>query len=159
MNKIFLTFLILPFLLCQCAQNALMVYPGQMPHELCYLDEVAPTIKVDLKYCGYDNFVGRPIDGYTTGRRAILRKDAAAALDNAGIVVNKNTIPYDTESPFKTSGIRVGTASITTRGMKEAEAAKIGGWIADILSDITNVDLQQKVKAEAAKLVAGFPVP
>ena len=83
MNKIFLTFLILPFLLCQCAQNALMVYPGQMPHELCYLDEVAPTIKVDLKYCGYDNFVGRPIDGYTTGRRAILRKDAAAALAKA----------------------------------------------------------------------------
>ena len=83
MNKLFLTFLILPFLLCQCAQNALMVYPGQMPHELCYLDEVAPTIKVDLKYCGYDNFVGRPIDGYTTGRRAILRKDAAAALAKA----------------------------------------------------------------------------
>lgn len=83
MNKLFLTFLILPFLLCQCAQNALMVYPGRMPHELCYLDEVAPTIKVDLKYCGFDNFVGRPIDGYTTGRRAILRKDAAAALAKA----------------------------------------------------------------------------
>jgi glycine hydroxymethyltransferase len=92
-------------------------------------------------------------------QKGMTGKDAAAALDNAGIVVNKNTIPYDTESPFKTSGIRVGTASITTRGMKEAEAAKIGGWIADILSDITNVDLQQKIKAEAAKLVAGFPVP
>ena len=92
-------------------------------------------------------------------QKGMTGKDAAAALDNAGIVVNKNTIPYDTESPFKTSGIRVGTASITTRGMKEAEAAKIGGWIADILSDITNVELQQKVKAEAAKLVAGFPVP
>ena len=92
-------------------------------------------------------------------QKGMTGKDAAVALDNAGIVVNKNTIPYDTESPFKTSGIRVGTASITTRGMKEAEAAKIGGWIADILSDITNVELQQKVKAEAAKLVAGFPVP
>ena len=92
-------------------------------------------------------------------QKGMTGKDAAAALDNAGIVVNKNTIPYDTESPFKTSGIRVGTASITTRGMKEAEAAKIGGWIADILSDITNIELQQKVKAEAAKLVAGFPVP
>ena len=91
--------------------------------------------------------------------KGMTGKDAAAALDAAGIVVNKNTIPYDTESPFKTSGIRVGTASITTRGMKEAEAAIIGGWIADILSDITNIDLQQKIKAEAAKLVAGFPVP
>ena len=91
--------------------------------------------------------------------KGMTGKDAAAALDAAGIVVNKNTIPYDTESPFKTSGIRVGTASITTRGMKEPEAATIGGWIADILSDITNTDLQQKIKAEAAKLVAGFPVP
>ena len=91
--------------------------------------------------------------------KGMTGKDAAAALDAAGIVVNKNTIPYDTESPFKTSGIRVGTASITTRGMKEQEAATIGGWIADILSDITNTDLQQKIKAEAAKLVAGFPVP
>ena len=91
--------------------------------------------------------------------KGMTGKDAAAALDAAGIVVNKNTIPYDTESPFKTSGIRVGTASITTRGMKEQEAATIGGWIADILSDITNTALQQKIKAEAAKLVAGFPVP
>ena len=91
--------------------------------------------------------------------KGMTGKDAAAALDAAGIVVNKNTIPYDTESPFKTSGIRVGTASITTRGMKEQEAATIGGWIADILSDITNTGLQQKIKAEAAKLVAGFPVP
>ena len=91
--------------------------------------------------------------------KGMTGKDAAAALDAAGIVVNKNTIPYDTESPFKCSGIRVGTASITTRGMKEAEAAIIGGWIADILSDITNTDLQQKIKTEAAKLEAGFPVP
>ena len=91
--------------------------------------------------------------------KGMTGKDAAAALDAAGIVVNKNTIPYDTESPFRTSGIRVGTASITTRGMKEAEATIIGGWIADILSDISNVALQQKVKAEAAKLVANFPVP
>lgn len=91
--------------------------------------------------------------------KGMTGKDAAAALDEAGIVVNKNTIPYDTESPFKTSGIRVGTASITTRGMKEAEAATIGGWIADILSDISNAALRQKVKAEAARLVANFPVP
>ncbi len=91
--------------------------------------------------------------------KGMTGKEAAAALDAAGIVVNKNTIPYDTESPFKTSGIRVGTASITTRGMKEAEAATIGGWIADILSDISNAALQQKVKAEAARLVANFPVP
>lgn len=82
MNK-FLFLLLLPLLLCQCTHQALMVYPGEMPAELCYLDEVAPGVKVDLKYCGSDNFVGRPIDGYTAGRRAILRKDAAAVLAKA----------------------------------------------------------------------------
>ena len=92
-------------------------------------------------------------------QKGMTGKDAAAALDNAGIVVNKNTIPYDTESPFKTSGIRVGTASITTRGMKENEAALIGGWIADILSDIGNTELQARIKVQAAELAAQFPVP
>ena len=117
------------------------------------------------------------VDVKTT--KGISGKDAAAALDAAGIVVNKNTIPYDTESPFKTSGIRVGTASITTRGMKEKEAAKIGEWIADVLdtakvtTEKTVVDgqevvktvatfdakVQAKVKAKAKALTAKFLVP
>ena len=91
--------------------------------------------------------------------KGITGKDAAAALDAAGIIVNKNTIPFDTESPFKTSGIRVGTASATTRGMKEPEMVKIGTWIADVLDDITNTSVQERVKREAAALVANFPVP
>ena len=91
--------------------------------------------------------------------KGITGKDAAAALDAAGIIVNKNTIPFDAESPFKTSGIRVGTASATTRGMKEPEMVKIGTWIADVLDDISNVEVQARVKREAAELVAGFPVP
>ena len=91
--------------------------------------------------------------------RGMTGKDAAAALDAAGIVVNKNTIPYDTESPFKCSGIRVGTASITTRGMKETEASLIGDWIADILCDISNVAVQAEVKAKAKTLTSRFLVP
>jgi len=91
--------------------------------------------------------------------RGITGKDAAAALDAAGIVVNKNTIPYDTESPFKTSGVRIGPASVTTRGMKEPEMIKIGTWIADVLDDITNLEVQARVRREAAALVAEFPVP
>lgn len=86
-------------------------------------------------------------------------KDAAAALDASGIVVNKNTIPYDTESPFKTSGIRIGTASVTTRGMKEPEMIKIGMWIADVLDNIADTTVQERVKREAKALVAKFPVP
>ncbi len=97
------------------------------------------------------------VDVKTT--KGITGKEAAAALDAAGIVVNKNTIPYDTESPFKTSGIRVGTASVTTRGMKEAEMIKIGTWIADVLDNIADVSVQERVKREAAELVALFPVP
>lgn len=91
--------------------------------------------------------------------KGITGKDAAAALDAAGIIVNKNTIPFDTESPFKTSGIRVGAASATTRGMKEPEMIKIGTWIADVLDNIADTNVQARVKREAAELVAGFPVP
>ena len=91
--------------------------------------------------------------------KGITGKDAAAALDAAGIIVNKNTIPFDTESPFKTSGIRVGAASATTRGMKEPEMIKIGTWIADVLDDIANTEVQARVKKDAAALVANFPVP
>ena len=91
--------------------------------------------------------------------KGLTGKAAAAALDAAGIIVNKNTIPFDTESPFRTSGIRVGAASATTRGMKEPEMIRIGTWIADVLDDITNAEVQARVKREAAALVAGFPVP
>jgi len=92
-------------------------------------------------------------------RNGLTGKDAAAALDAAGIICNKNTIPFDTNSPFVTSGIRIGTASVTTRGMKEPEMATIGNWIADILSDITNLDKQQTVRAEVTALTAQFLVP
>ena len=91
--------------------------------------------------------------------RGICGKDAAAALDAAGIVTNKNTIPYDTEGPFKASGVRIGTASVTTRGMGAGEMIKIGTWIADILDDIASESTRARVRAEAAELCAKFPVP
>ncbi len=86
-------------------------------------------------------------------------KVAAAALDNAGIICNKNTIPYDTESPFVTSGIRIGTAAVTTRGMKEAEMEKLGAWIVAILQAPEDAELQARVREEVKALAAGFPVP
>lgn len=97
------------------------------------------------------------VDVKTT--KGLTGKEAAAALDAAGIVVNKNAIPYDTESPFRTSGIRVGTASVTTRGMREPEMIKIGTWIADVLDNIADVSVQERVKREARELAAAFPVP
>ncbi len=92
-------------------------------------------------------------------RSGLTGKDAAAALDAAGIICNKNTIPFDKNSPFVTSGIRIGTASVTTRGMKEPEMTRIGTWIADILCDLANTGLQASVRAEVAKLTASFKVP
>ncbi|MEI6647596.1 MAG: ribose 5-phosphate isomerase B [bacterium] len=92
-------------------------------------------------------------------RNGLTGKEAAAALDAAGIICNKNAIPFDTNSPFVTSGIRIGTASVTTRGMKEPEMQKIGTWIADILSDITNTAKQTAIRAEIEAVTAKFLVP
>ncbi len=80
------TLLVSMMLLTQCHQISPPLAesaPMPMPAELCYLDTIIPNIRIDLKYCGNDNFVGRPIDGYTEGRRAILRKDTALALAKA----------------------------------------------------------------------------
>jgi glycine hydroxymethyltransferase len=92
-------------------------------------------------------------------KSGLTGKEAAAALDAAGIICNKNTIPFDKNSPFVTSGIRIGTASVATRGMKEPEMARIGTWIADILGDVADTALQAKVRAEVAELAGAFQVP
>jgi len=92
-------------------------------------------------------------------RSGLTGKDAAAALDQAGIICNKNAIPFDTNSPFVTSGIRIGTAAVTTRGMREPQMRQIGTWIADLLGDLANTTLQQRVRKEVAALTSGFPVP
>ena len=83
-------------------------------------------------------------------------KDASAALENAGITTNKNTVPGETRSPFVTSGIRVGSPALTARGMKEKEFEFIGNKIADVLSDISNSKLQAQVKEEVRDLAHRF---
>lgn len=83
-------------------------------------------------------------------------KDASNALENAGITVNKNTVPGETRSPFVTSGIRVGSAALTSRGMKEKEFEWIANKIADVLNDINNTSLQSKIKAEVKELASKF---
>ena len=85
-------------------------------------------------------------------------KDADLALGNAGITVNKNTVPGENRSPFVTSGIRIGSPALTSRGMKEAEFEWIGGKIADILDNISDVKLQEKIKGEIKELNKQFVV-
>ncbi len=85
-------------------------------------------------------------------------KDADIALGNAGITVNKNTIPGETRSPFITSGIRIGSAALSARGMGAREFEIIGNKISDILNDINNVSLQLHVKEELKAMASQFPV-
>jgi len=88
----------------------------------------------------------------------ITGKAAEQKLEQAGITVNKNTIPFDTESPFVTSGIRIGTPALTTRGMKEAEMKRIGGFITEILKNPENDTVIRRVRAEVHELCTHFPL-
>jgi len=83
---------------------------------------------------------------------------ADEALENAGITINKNTVPGETRSPFVTSGIRIGSAALTTRGMKEKEFETISNYIADILDDINNKQLQETIKADLTTMANKFVV-
>jgi len=90
--------------------------------------------------------------------RGITGKDAEQALDRAGITVNKNSIPFDPLPPMKAGGIRLGSPSITTRGMKEPEMELIAGWVAEILTNIGKPEIEQKVRKQVAELAARFPI-
>ena len=83
---------------------------------------------------------------------------AEAALEAAGITVNKNTIPFDPESPFVTSGVRIGTAAITSRGLGEAEAEAVADFILRVLTDAENEAVQAEVHSEVGELTAQFPI-
>jgi RpiB/LacA/LacB family sugar-phosphate isomerase len=93
------------------------------------------------------------------GAKNLTGKDCQIALDEAGITVNKNTIPFETRSPFQASGVRLGTPAVTTRGMKETEMAAVADMIAEVLMDLKNVDTLAKVRQRVRELTARFPLP
>ena len=88
----------------------------------------------------------------------ITGKDADAALSRNNIVCNKNTVPGDPRSPFVTSGIRLGTPAVTTRGFKEKECRQVANWICDILDDITNTKIAEQIKKQVLDLCKRFPI-
>jgi len=90
--------------------------------------------------------------------KKITGKKAALLLEEAGIVVNKNCIPFDPLPPSVTSGIRLGTPALTTRGMKEEEMKLIGHWISDILNNPGNQRIRNKIKVKVKELCQGFPI-
>jgi glycine hydroxymethyltransferase len=88
----------------------------------------------------------------------ITGKDADAALGRANITVNKNAVPNDPRSPFVTSGLRMGTPAVTTRGFGEAECRTLAGWIADVLDNIEDEERIRRLRAQVLELCARFPV-
>ncbi len=90
--------------------------------------------------------------------KGITGKDADAALGRAHITVNKNAVPNDPRSPFVTSGLRLGTPAVTTRGFKEPEVEELAGWIADVLDDLEDETVNERVLGQVRALCARFPV-
>ncbi|WP_163280399.1 serine hydroxymethyltransferase [Campylobacter fetus] len=128
------------------------VYAKQVKANAKKLGEILIKRGYDLVSGGTDNhlvlvsFLNKEFSG----------KEADIALGNAGITVNKNTVPGETRSPFITSGIRVGSPALTARGMKEGEFDLIANRIADVLDDINNSSKQEKIKAELKELAHKF---
>ncbi len=132
--------------------DAWKTYAKQVKANAHVLAEVLMSRGYNVVSGGTDNhlvllsFLDKPFSG----------KDADAALGRAGITVNKNTVPGETRSPFVTSGIRIGSPALTSRGMKEKEFDLIAHRIADVLDDIDNAAKHQAIKEELAKLAEGF---
>ena len=90
--------------------------------------------------------------------KGLTGKEADAALGRANITVNKNAVPNDPQSPFVTSGLRIGTPASTTRGFKETEISEVASWICDILDDINNEEIISEVRNKVKNLCSRFPV-
>jgi glycine hydroxymethyltransferase len=87
-----------------------------------------------------------------------LGKPAAIALEDAGIITNCNTVPYDPSTPFKPSGVRIGAPSLTTQGMKESEMLQVGEWMSKVLKDMDNKTLKSKINQEVKELCGDFKI-
>ncbi len=130
------------------------VYSEQIVKNARCLAESLMSEKIDLVTGGTDNHL-LLVD---LSLSEVTGKEAEAALDFAGITVNKNTVPNEKRSPFVTSGIRIGTPALTTRGMKESEMKKIASWIAKILKDPKDQNQISKTREQVKELCQQFPI-
>ena len=161
-----------------------LVFPGTQGGPLmhviaakavAFLEAMAPEFRdyqqqvVDNARAMADELIGRGhkiVSGGTDNHlflldliaRDITGKDADAALGAANITVNKNTVPNDPRSPFVTSGLRMGTPAVTTRGFGEAECRQLSNWIADVLEDITDQSRIDAVRRQVLEICGRFPV-
>jgi len=138
------------------------------PQFTTYIDQVLKNAKAlaesllkegfSLVTGGTDNHLILVDLAQSAGLADLTGKVAEAALDESGITVNKNTIPNEKRSPFATSGIRIGTPALTTRGMKESEMKQIAQWISLVLKNNANLDIKHQVKQQVQELCQSFPI-
>ena len=134
--------------------------PGFKVYQQQVLDNARAMVEVMLSR-GYKIVSGRTDDHLFLVDlidKGITGKQADAALDAANITVNKNAVPNDPQSPFVTSGIRIGTPAITTRGCGEQEVRDLAGWMCDVMDDVDNQDTIAAVRLKVLELCQRFPV-
>jgi glycine hydroxymethyltransferase len=140
----------------QALEPSFRTYARQVVANARALGDALLTRDFHLVSGGTDNHLLlvdlRPSHAELTG------KDAEAALERAGMTMNKNTVPGETRSPFVTSGLRIGTPALTTRGMAEAEMHRIGEWMARVLAAPTDESIIQRTRREVAEMCADFPL-
>jgi len=147
------------------AAKAVCFHEALQPSFKTYQEQIVRNAKAlaeGMKRNGY-RLVSGGTDNHLmlvdVGVKNLTGKDCQNTLDEAGITVNKNTIPFETRSPFQGSGIRLGTPAVTTRGMKEAEMAAIADMISEVLLDLKNTETINKVHQRVRELTARFPLP
>ncbi len=147
------------------AAKAVCFLEALQPSFKSYQEQIVKNAKAladGLKRNGY-RLVSGGTDNHLmsvdVGAKGLGGKDCQMALDEAGITVNKNTIPFETRSVFQGSGLRLGTPAVTTRGMKEAEMAAIADMLSEVLMDIKNTEIISRVRQRVRDLTAKFPLP
>ena len=146
------------------AAKGVCLWEASQPEFKTYMEQVLKNVQVlvkKFKDAGW-RVVSDGSDNHlilldTMSSLGMTGKDAEKLLDEEGITCNKNTIPFETQKPFVTSGIRLGTAAMTSRGFKEAEFEQVGDWIVDVLTNGT-AEHAQAVRNDVQALTARFPV-
>ncbi|MBM3264006.1 MAG: serine hydroxymethyltransferase [candidate division Zixibacteria bacterium] len=147
------------------AAKAIAFKEAMKPEFKDYARQIVANAKAladELLACGFD-LVSGGTDNHLVlvdlTHKGVIGKDAETALDKAGLTVNKNSVPYDTRSPFSPSGIRLGTPAATTRGMKEPEMRRVARWIERAISHPSDDARLAAIHDEVREMCAGFPVP
>jgi len=146
------------------AAKAVCFHEAMQPDFRDYARQIVANAKVLADTLAAEGF--RVISGGTDTHlmlvdvfsKGMLGSEAEKSLGEAGITVNKNAIPFDTNPPLRPSGIRIGTPALTTRGMKETEMRQIGRWISEALHHRTDAPVLRKIRKQVLELAETFPL-